>query len=88
MVQDDRQTTDDLRGLVVDFQEKFDSASLQGMSSSNLFPCDLSPQAVDGQVYGLRSSQTSPSSREREIVKKGIERLEKQILQLINVFIS
>ena len=28
------------------------------------------------------------SSQEREIVKKGIERLEKQILQLIGVFIS
>ena len=62
MVQNDRQTTDDLRGLVVDLQEKFGSASLQGMSSSNLSPGDLSLQAVDGEVSGLRSAQTNPSS--------------------------
>ena len=56
VIQNDRQTTDDLRGLVVDLQEKFYSASLHGMSSLNLSPGDLSPQAVDGQVYELRSS--------------------------------
>ena len=58
------------------------------MNSSNLSLSGFSPQAVNEQVSGLRSSQTNPSSRESEIMKKGIERLEKQILQLINVFIS
>ena len=42
-VQNDRQATDDLRGLVVGLQDKFDSASLQGMSSI-LSQGDLSPQ--------------------------------------------
>ena len=80
--------TNELRDLVVDLPEKFDSASPQGINSSNISPRDFSPQAVNGQVSGLRSSQTNLSSREREIVKKGIERLEQQILQLINFFIS
>ena len=30
----------------------------------------------------------NPVSRERDVVRKGIERLEKQITQLISVFIS
>ena len=37
---------------------------------------------------GFRSPQANLSSREREIIKKGFERLEKQILQLINVSVS
>ena len=72
----------------MDLQEKLHSASPEGMRSSNVIPSDFSPQALDGHISGLRSSQTNQSSREREIVKKGIERLEKQTLQLINVFIS
>ena len=43
---------------------------------------------MDGQSSGLRSPRENSSSRERKIVKKGIERLVKQILQLIGVFIS
>ena len=35
----------------------------------------------------MRSAQRDARSREREIVRKGIERLEKQILQCINVYI-
>ena len=35
----------------------------------------------------MRPSQNDSCSREREIVKKGIERLEKQIPQSINVLI-
>ena len=60
----------------------------QCTSSVSLDHRDCSPQAGDGQSSGLRSPQVNWSSREREIVKKGIERLEKQILLLISVFIS
>ena len=35
----------------------------------------------------MRSAQRDARSREREIVRKGIERLEKQILQYINVYV-
>ena len=62
MIQNYQKTTDELRDLVVDLQEKFDFASPQGMSSSNVIPSDFSPQALDGQVSGLRSSQINPSS--------------------------
>ena len=76
-IQNDGQATHQLRDLVVDLQEKFDSVSPQGINSSNIAQRDFSPQTVDGQISGLRSPQANP-----------IERLEKQILQLINVFIS
>ena len=39
-----------------------------------------------GAVQGSPSS--TPTSREREVARKGIERMEKQISQLISVFIS
>ena len=87
-IQCDREASETLRGMAVDLQDKLDSASPQGTNFLNIDARDCSPQIVDGQSSGLRSPQGNPSSREREIVKKGIERLEKQILQLINVFIS
>ena len=71
------QTTDDLKGLVVDLQDKLDFVSYQGTNSLNITSRDFPPQTVNGQISGLRSSQGNPSSQEREIVKKGIERLEK-----------
>ena len=77
----DQQATDQLRDLVVDLQDKLDSVTPQGINSSNITPRDFSSQTVDGQISGLRSPQANPSSPEREIVKKGIERLEKQILR-------
>ena len=39
------------------------------------------------QIAGLRSSLDNQSSCEQEIIRKGIEQLEKQVLQFINVFI-
>ena len=73
---------------MVDLQDKLDVVSTQGTSYVYLDPRDCSPQDRDGQSFRLKSSQVSSSSREREIFKKGIERLEKHILQLIGVFIS
>ena len=64
---------------MVDLQDKLESVSPQGTRSLNIDPRDCSPQTVDGKITGLRSPQANPSSQEREIVKKGIERLEKQI---------
>ena len=61
-IQNDRQATDQLRDLVVDLQEKFDSVSPQGIHSSNITPRYFSPQTVDGQISGLRSPRVNPSS--------------------------
>ena len=67
---------------MVDLQEKFDAASPQRLLSPNSLSNNPSPQ-----TSLVRSSHDNLSSRECEIVKKGIERLEKQILKFINVFI-
>ena len=58
----DHLNTDDLRELLVDLQEKFDSASPHGINSSNISPRLFSTQNEDEQVSGLRSSQANPSS--------------------------
>ena len=73
---------------MINLQDKLDVIPPQSTSSASLDPRDCSPQAGDGQSSGLRSPHANSSSREREILGKGIERLEKQILQLIGVFIS
>ena len=54
-IQDDQQNTDDLRELLVYLQEKFNSASPQGINSSNISPGFFSPQTED-EVSGLSSS--------------------------------
>ena len=71
-----------------DLLDKLDVVSPQGTNSLNLDLRDCSPHAEDEQISRLRSPQVNSSSQEQEIVKKVIERLEKQILQLIGVFIS
>ena len=87
-IQDDRQASYNLRSLVIDLQEKLDVMPSQTTGSIIFSPKDCSPQVGDEQSWEGRSSCTNSSSREREIVWKGIERLEKQILQLMGVFIS
>ena len=61
-IQNDRQATNDLRGLVVDLQNKLDSVSHQSTNSFNIISRDFPPQTVDGQISGLRSPQANPSS--------------------------
>ena len=71
-----------------DLQDKLDVMPPQNTSSRILDPRDCSP-LVEGELNSCRSSPTASStSRERKIVRKGIERLEKQILQLVGVSIS
>ena len=87
-IQCNRQASDKLRSLVIDLQDKLDVIPSQSTRSASLDPKDFSPQAGDKQSSGLRSLHARSSYREREIVRKGIELLENQILQLIGVFIS
>ena len=80
-IQADQETTEHVRSAMMELQDKI----------ANLFNTlevrDYSP--LDGVINSVQSSPKSNStSRERDIVKKGIERLEKQILQLIGVLIS
>ena len=68
-------------------QEKFDASTPQGMIFSTLSSGDPSPQTSERQTSGLRPTQDNLSSQEQDIMRKGIERLEKQILRFISVFI-
>ena len=67
----------------MNLQEKFDAATPLGVLIPTSFAGNPSPQPSR-----MRSSLDNLSSHEQEIVRKGIERLEKQILQFINVFIA
>ena len=69
----------------MDLQEKFDAATSQGIIFSILSSGDPSSQTSYRQISGLRPLRGNLSSQEREIAKKGIKRLEKQILQLVSV---
>ena len=82
MIQNDKFITNSLRVLVMYLQEKFDTATPQGVIFSTLPSGDPSPQTSE-----LRPPQNNPSSQEQEDVKKGTKRLEIQILQFIRVFI-
>ena len=79
--------TDYLRNVMTDLQERFNATLQPSGSSSLLLSCDPSLQTSDREMNEMRSSQRDVCSREQEIVRKGIERLEKQILQYINVYI-
>ena len=82
-----RFSADNLRNVMTDLQERF-NATLQCTVGSSLLPSsDPSLQTSDRQMNEMRSSQKDVCSREQEIVRKGIERLEKQILLYINLYI-
>ena len=83
VIQTDRFATDSLRDAMIDLQERFD-ATLQHTIGSSIPPSnDPSLQTSGRQMNEMRSSQRCTCSREREIVRKGIERLEN-----IDVFLS
>ena len=83
----ERFATDDLRNEMTDLQGRL-NATLQHSGASSLIPsCDPSLQTLDREMNEMRSSQRDVRFREREIVRKGIERLVKQILQYINVHV-
>ena len=79
--------TDYLRNVMTDLQERFNATLQPSGSSSLLLSCDPSLQTSDREMNEMRSSQRDVCSREQEIVRKGIERLEKQILLYINLYI-
>ena len=73
---------------MIDLQERFDATLQHTIGSSNPPSGDPSLQTSGKQMNKMRSSQRYTCSREQEIVRKGIERLEKQVLQYIDVYIS
>ena len=66
---------------MTDLEERFNATTHSSGNSSVLPSSDPSVQTSDKQMNEMRSFQRDVCSRELEIVRKGIERLEKQILQ-------
>ena len=77
-----------LRSLVIDLQDKLEEMPPKNIHSRILDSRDCSLLVEDEVNPGRKSPTQSSTSRERDIVRKGIERLEKQIVQLIGIFIS
>ena len=83
-----RFSTDNLRNRMTDLQERF-NATLQCTVGSSLLPSsDPSLQTSDRQMNEMRSSQKGCVFQGVRDCEKGIERLEKQILQYPNIYIS
>ena len=81
-IQADQETTKHVRSAMIELQDKIANPSFNTLEIKDYFP-------QSGMINSDRGSPKSNSmSRERDIVRNGIERLEKQILQLIGVLIS
>ena len=87
-MQVDRFATDRLKDVMMDLQERFNTTLQHTVGSLIPTSSDPSLQTSDRQMNEMRSSQGYTCSKEREIARKGIERLEKQILQYIDNYIS
>ena len=86
-VLDERSRTNLLRSMVLNLQDKLEELPRQTSASSLIGSReDLSHQ--DGNVQGNSAIDSETINLERDIVRKGIERLEKQISQLIGSTIS
>ena len=79
---------DEMRNDIFEIQQRFNSSSLL-FGTSSFQPTSEPPNYYpDKERNEIRVSQGEIKAREREIVRKGIERLERQILQYINVHVS
>ena len=86
-VLDERSRTNLLRSMVLNLQDKLEELPRQTSVSSLLGSReDLSHQ--EGNVQSSNAFNSETINLERDIVRKGIERLEKQISQLIGSTIS
>ena len=83
----DRTITSNLQSMVLDLQEKLDEVPRRNISSSTLGSKeDLMAQYQEYQDSCVPAMGST--NRERDIVRKSIERMERQISQLIGVVIS
>ena len=78
----DRSITKNLRSMVLDLQEKLDEVPMRNSKSSPMGSReDLLAQDQEFQDGCVSTSNST--NRERDIVRNGIERMERQISQLI-----
>ena len=77
-----RLTTDSVRSAMVQLQERVSNQSINTSEVGDT----LHP--VESRSLDCGSPKANHTARERGVVRKGIERMEKQIIQLISIFIS
>ena len=77
-----RQTKEHVRSTMVELQEKVSNQLFNTPKARDYVPY------VEAGSIDQESLRSNPTSMEREAVRKGIERIEKQLPQLISVFIS
>ena len=70
-----------MRSSIIQLQDRVDNQSINSFEMR-----DQTVYSIGGASQG--SSRSNATCREREIVRKGIERMQKQISQLISVYIS
>ena len=83
----DRSITNNLRSMVLDLQEKLDEVPMRNSTS-----CPMGSRedllAQDQEFQDGCVSTLDSTNRERDVVHKGIERMERKISQLIGAVIS
>ena len=67
---------------MVQLQRRVSNQSINTSEVGDMLP------PVESRSLDCGSPKSNHTDREREVVRKGIERMEKQIIQLISVFIS
>ena len=71
----------EMRANIAELQERIDSSILPISESTNYYP-------TEERISEARLAQEEIKAREREMVRKGIDMLERQILQYVNVYVS
>ena len=75
-------TSDTVRRAMVQLQKRVSNQSINRLEVSD------TPPPGESRSLDRGSPKPNHTDRERKVVRKGIERMEKQIIQLISVFIS
>ena len=81
LVQDNRKNTENVWSPILQLQDRVDNQSISSFDVR-----DQTMYSLGGASLG--SPRTDATCREREVVRKGIERMQKQIYQLFSVHIS
>ena len=88
VVYTDRFAFDGWRDVMIELHERFEATVQHTVGSLPPSSGDPSLQTSGRKMNEMRSSPKYTFPKEQEIVKKGIERLEKHILQYVNIYIS
>ena len=81
LIRDNQRNTKNVRSAIIQLQDRVENQSINSFDIR-----DQTVYSLEGSNQG--SQKTNATRREREVLRKGIERMQKQIFQLISVQIS